>query len=264
MTARSATSTRHIKKHPLAPYAVDWAEPMPTAIKLFMGQLKSGANSVAMRSLFRKYPSLLVMHLKGTEGRWVVPNTIFQIDRGPEFYLAEKSSDNYEWTTVALCNADEKLLNRGGYPTRSLRNAATSAMAISPGKRTFGRKPPKMQDLLDALSQWHGITSSKPTDDERFSAGSYHVQKARVVLIGRDGDDIDSDRDLRRKLGWSLGERPNGTNSGQILIRSYDWLLATISERKAAATVSPPQLSDLQKLVLNIINLDFPYETGQK
>lgn len=76
-----------------------------------------------MQNFFELNPLLLIQHLSGGHGRWVVPGFRLGSEYICDFIIGEKSSVGYEWQVVELENPHTTMFNKNGDPSKALTHA---------------------------------------------------------------------------------------------------------------------------------------------
>lgn len=85
-----------------------------------------GKRDVRERDLQRvieQYPELLIQHLGGGHGRWVIPQKKLGADYVPDFLIAERLSFGFRWQAVELESPRNRMFTKRGDPSQHLVHA---------------------------------------------------------------------------------------------------------------------------------------------
>src|SRR4051812_6159510 len=83
-------------------YAVRWEDITHLALRSFTQILDGAGDERPLQAFLEATPHLLVQHLRGGYGRWVVPRVRLGSEFVPDFLVAEESSSGLEWYLVEL------------------------------------------------------------------------------------------------------------------------------------------------------------------
>lgn len=142
-------------------------------------------------------PPLLVQHLRGGHGRYVIPKPQFGGKYEPDFLIGERASFGLEWTLVELEAPKRAMFSKSGRPSKWL----THAMH-------------QVEDWRSWLA-YNKATAERETARGGLGLGEIDVRTLGLILMGR-RTDIDS----------LTNERRRGLQTAHNMqIRTYDWLL---------------------------------------
>jgi Domain of unknown function (DUF4263) len=162
----------------------------------------------AMQRALEASPALLVQHLTGGSGAWVIPQKQLGSEHVTDFLIAEKDSGGFVWYAVELERPQAKIFTAKGDPAAPLTHALRQ---INDWRNWLSRN-------LDYATRprhqaGHGLTDIEPELDG-------------LIILGRESDlDLGKTGALRKRL-----ERDN-----RVKIRTYDWLASQARERQARA-----------------------------
>lgn len=66
---------------------------------------------------------MLIQHLGGGHGRWVLPQKRLGAEHVPDFMIGEKDSLGYRWQAVELEHPKDRMFTKAGNPTAKLTHA---------------------------------------------------------------------------------------------------------------------------------------------
>ena len=68
-------------------------------------------------------PSILIQHLGGGHGRWVIPKARLGAEHVTDFLIAEKHSFGFQWQAVEIESPKRAMFNKNGDPSQHLNHA---------------------------------------------------------------------------------------------------------------------------------------------
>lgn len=151
------------------------------------------------------HPSLLIQHLRGGHGRYVLPKPRFGGDYVPDYIVGERASFGLDWTLVELEAPSRSLFNRSGDPSQWLTHA--------------------IRQVTDWRIWLANNKSMVERSRERGGLGldEIEVNAKGLIIMGRRRDTPVLTHGQRREL-----QRAN-----RVEIRTYDWLIE-VAERRLA------------------------------
>lgn len=154
---------------------------------------------------------LLVQHLGGGHGRWVIPQKRLGSEFVPDFLVGERSSAGLEWLLVELQSPRVKLFTRKGRATEQLDEGIRQVL-------DWRRWVANNSDYAQRARHKYGLALAD-LDDKADG----------LVLIGREADLTDSDNERRRQLG----------HDHRLKIHTYDWITREAQRRIAELAHAP-------------------------
>jgi hypothetical protein len=150
-----------------------------------------------LQGYLERHPEMLIQHLGGGHGRWVVPQVRLGSQHVPDFLIADADSGGRHWTAVELESPRRAMFNRNGDPSRFLWHA--------------------IRQIIDwrvwlELNRDYAVRSR---DDQGLGLRDITSSVPGLILIGRSGSMSTNRRQFRNALGRQL----------RIEIHSYDWLV---------------------------------------
>jgi hypothetical protein len=195
-----------LREDPLLEFFVWWwADINDAEAKSYLDVLNTATSERPLQKFLEDHPRLLVQHMWGDHGRWMVPQKRLGAEYVPDFVIGEKNSLDRMWTLVELQSPSTKLFTKKGRRTTQLDEGIEQILSWRrwlAANRDYARRPPSEGGL--------GLTGI--TD-----------QSYGLVLIGRAGDRTADDRERLKQLNWDL----------HIQVRSYDWLYRVAENRIA-------------------------------
>ena len=93
---------REIRSEPLGEFFVWWDEITEEQVQSFIDCVASAEREQEVQTFFEENPILLIQHLGGGHGRWVIPQKRLGAEYVPDFVIGERSSIGFEWQAVEL------------------------------------------------------------------------------------------------------------------------------------------------------------------
>jgi hypothetical protein len=196
-----------LKTDPFKEYFVFWDEIGFFEIELFKNALKNAKGERDLQRFLEYHPIMLIQHLGGGQGRWVIPKKKLGSRYEIDFLVADKDSQGFHWMAIELESPFSKTYKKNGDPTKELSHAMqqirnwrawirdNQAHAQNPVIKNGLELPDITSDGLPGL-----------------------------IIIGRRDTENEKYRFKRRDLG----------NEANMKIHSYDWLLEQASGRVMA------------------------------
>ena len=122
---KKATTSRAeiLAADPLGEFFVWWDDLRAKDVSNFEGCLLAAKREQDLQSYLEASPLVLIQHLGGGHGRWVVPQKRLGAEHVTDFVIGEKSSDGYAWTAVELESPSSRMFTKAGDPTQALTHA---------------------------------------------------------------------------------------------------------------------------------------------
>lgn len=201
---RKAPTLRElIRKDPFNKFLALWDDVKPAHLARFKRCLSSARSEAPLQRLFAREPLLLVQHLGGGHGRWVVPQKRLGAEFVPDFVVGEKSSIGYEWQLVELESPTAPLFTRAGDPSKHLTHAL------------------RQIDDWRAWLERNRDYATRPLDKAGLGLTDISSAAEGVVLIGRRKDLSPRDNERRRQMTARTG----------VKIHTYDYIADAIQGR---------------------------------
>jgi hypothetical protein len=185
------------ENHELANFFVWWDEITLADIMAYQEVLESATNERPLQRYLASNPIMLVQHLRGGHGRWVIPQKRLGSEYVPDFLIAQRSSAGFEWQFVELQS-----------PRANLFVPST------------GRNSAQLDEGLRQIEEWRRWLEDnrnyarKPKAHNGLGLRNISSTNPGLLLIGREATLDDVSRERRRQLGGRFNIR----------IHTYDWL----------------------------------------
>jgi hypothetical protein len=181
-----------------------WDDIMVTDVEAYCKVLDEATDEKPLQKHFANNPLLLIQHLRGGHGRWVLSQKRLGSEYVPDFVVGEKSSSGFEWQFVEL---------------------------QSPRARLFvpssGRYSPQFDEGIKQIQEWRRWLDDNrqyarnPKSRNGLGLTDVSGRDPGLLLIGREVDLDENDRQRRRQLDRDLNIR----------IHTYDWLIREAETR---------------------------------
>lgn len=192
-----------LAEDPLGEFHVWWNDVRQQDVDELEKKLSTAKNEHDMQRYLEKHPLMLIQHMGGGHGRWVIPQKRLGSEFVTDFVIAEKSSIGFEWVAVELESPKAGLFTKMGDPSTTLSHAIRQ---ISDWRVWLQ----KNQNYAARARNENGLGL---TDIDSRLPG--------LIIIGREEGLDSTTRELRRQLGGDL----------KIKIHTYDWLVRMGRER---------------------------------
>lgn len=169
----------------------------------FRVALGSAKNEPEMQRYLEANPYLLIQHLGGGHGRWVIPQKRLGAEHVPDFVIGDRHSFGFEWQVVEIESPSAVLFTKSGDPSRALNHAIRQ---ITDWRSWLKRN----QDY-----------ASRRREESGLGLVDIDGNVKGLIVIGRRATIDPSTNERRRQLCLDL----------KIDIHSYDWLLDLLEGR---------------------------------
>ena len=204
-----------VARHPLGEFFIQWDNVYRQDVKELERVIASARDERTMQRYLEAHPYLMIQHLGGGHGRFVIPQKRLGAEFVPDFLLCEIDSIGPHWKLVEIESPRGLRAKKNGEPTAHLQHAINQ---IQDWRRWLTEHIAYAREGL----KLEGISGNVPG----------------LVIMGRRGDGADPER-LRQIL-----------EQNRIEVHSYDWLLTQFRERfkwkELARKVKRPPPSELK------------------
>ncbi len=193
-----------LARDPLRDFFTWWDDLTASDIRSFKSALTKARTEPEMQAYLQRHPKMLIQHLGGGHGRWVIPQPRLGSQHVPDFVIGDADSSGRHWVAVELEGPQRPLFNRSGDPSRYLWHAIRQIVdwrVWLDMNRDYATRPPEQGGL-----GLEDINSSVPG----------------LIVIGRRSQLDTGRKAFRRALGSQLN----------IEIHTYDWLLERAAGRR--------------------------------
>ena len=173
------------------------------AIKQFPKVVESADDERPIQQFLQKNPSLLIRHLGGGHGRWVIPQKRLGSEFVSDFIIGDAHSLGHEWFLVELESPRAKAFNRSGDPSKQLAHAIR-----------------QIEDWRVWLTKNLDYAGRKRTESG-LGLAEIHPDLAGYIIIGRRDEGEEKNRSRLRQY----------MRKHNVEIHSYDWLMDSAGGR---------------------------------
>lgn len=199
----------------------------PQEVDAYDQALATAPDEAAMQRFLEVNPQLLIQHLGGGQGRWVIPKKRLGSEYETDFLIAEQDSTGLVWYAVELERPQAKLFNRNGDPSAPLTHALR-----------------QIADWRDWLSRNRDY-AMRPREQSGLGLRDIEPELEGLVIMGREAETSPRTNQLRRRL----------SREHRIKIETFDWLSHNAKARLAAQERSRgPSLNGQQPFLLGMLD----------
>jgi hypothetical protein len=200
---KKTTRETLLKDVPLRDFFVWWDDLAYGDLEKLEIAIESAEREEDIQKIITEIPLLLVQHLHGGGGRWVLPKKRLGVEYVTDFIIGERHSFGFDWVAVELESPKVKMFTTKGDPTKEL----THAIRQIQDWRTW-IKNNRDYAIREINKQGLGLT-----DIDSNIPG--------LILIGRRKDVDKSTDELRRQM----------VQDSKIVIHTYDYLIDSAKSR---------------------------------
>ncbi|MEA2551974.1 MAG: hypothetical protein QOJ65_150 [Fimbriimonadaceae bacterium] len=193
-----------LAEDPNRDFFVWWDDIDGRVLNDFEELLGTAAKEEEMQVFLKQNSILLVQHLNGGHGRWVIPKQRLGCEHVTDFVIGSRDSIGYHWWAIELESPRAKPFTKSGDPSRHLTHAIRQ---ISDWRSWLTTN----QNYAARSRSEHGLGL---TDIDNHA----HA----VIVIGREQDYDGQANTFRRQQLYAA----------DIHIHSYDWLLSVARDRQ--------------------------------
>lgn len=166
----------------------------------FLSALENATGEPAMQKYLEEHPYILIQHLGGGHGRWVIPHKRLGAELVTDFLIGDKNSLGFHWYAIELESPKSSLFTASGDPSAKLTHAIRQ---ISDWRVWLKRN-------IDY--------ASRPRENNGLGLIDIDGNIPGTIIIGREKSLNNSTNVLRRQL----------SEQQSIEIHTYDWLVDNI------------------------------------
>ena len=183
-------------KVPLKEYFVEWDDINSKHLSAFEHCFETFKHEHDWQEFFESIPLLLIQHMNGGHGRWVIPQKALGAEYRTDFVIGEEDSDGIHWQAVELESHNVKCFTKKGDYTKELTHA--------------------VKQIEDWRSWIRDNISYARNERNKNGLGLIDIvpDLPGLIIIGRRSDLEDKNKYKRRDIGNRLN----------IKIHTYDWL----------------------------------------
>ena len=191
------TRAQVVNADPLGEYFVWWDDLTSKEINRLERVLLTAKGERPLQRYLQQAPLILVQHLRGGHGRWVIPQKKLGAEHVTDFIIGEAHSFGHEWTAVELESPQAKMFTKTSNPSNELTHAIR-----------------QIQDWRAWLKRNQDY-AARPRDKAGLGLRDIDSSIPGLIFIGRHESISSSTDDLRRQMCQDL----------KIWIHSYDTLV---------------------------------------
>ncbi len=115
----------------LKDFWVDWDTITPRHVRAFQRALSTATSERPVQAFLEQHPLLLIQHLGGGHGRYVIRKLRLGRDFVPDFVIGERDSNGFHWELVELESPTARMFTKAGDPTRALNHAIRQIVGLA-------------------------------------------------------------------------------------------------------------------------------------
>jgi hypothetical protein len=123
LTTVAEINAKTLRDDPLREFQVWWDDIVPEDASALHAVLDRATREEDVQQYLQQNPKLLIQHLGGGHGRWVIPKQRLGADHVTDFLVGEKHSFGFEWQAVELESPLRPMFNKSGDPSSYLIHA---------------------------------------------------------------------------------------------------------------------------------------------
>lgn len=195
-----------LDRQPLKEYFVSWDSVSESQLNSLIEAIDTSTTEAPIQQYFERNPNLLIEHLGGGHGRFVIPQKRLGAEFVPDFVVGEKSSIGYEWYLLELESPRARLFTRAGKQSAELTTAINQ---------------------IQQWRAWLAVNQNYAARDR--SEGGLGLEQVStsppgLILIGRRALTDESTNRLRRQIAHET----------RIAIHTYDFIIDTARAKRRA------------------------------
>lgn len=190
-------NTRNWKPDHLPDFFVWWDTITYADLDGFRKALDNATCESDMQAYIEANPLMLIQHLGGGHGRWVIDQKRLGAEHVPDFVIADRNSLGYEWKVVEIESPKAAMFTKAGDPSSKLNHA--------------------IRQIIDWRSWLKRNQDYASRIREKGGLGLIDIDSnvKGLIIIDRRNRIDDSTHERRRQLSIDLN----------IEIHTYDWLI---------------------------------------
>ncbi|CAG2128013.1 Shedu anti-phage system protein SduA domain-containing protein [Cupriavidus plantarum] len=202
MKFRDAMAVRR-EHDPLAEFFVRWDSVGQADLTALRSAIDGATREEDVQQFLQAHPNLLIQHLGGGHGRWVIPKQKLGAEHVTDFVIGDRDSMGFHWQAVELESPLRPMFNKSGDPSQYLNHAIRQIM-----------------DWRAWLVQNQNY-AARSRADNGLGLTDISAAASGLIVIGRRTEDLRRNSNLRRQL----------VHNNNIKIHTYDYLIETLLRR---------------------------------
>jgi hypothetical protein len=201
-------------RDPLNEFFSRWDSVEKTDIDVLRDALDRSTREEDIQQFLQKNPKLIIQHLGGGHGRWIIPKKRLGGEHVTDFMIGERDSMGFHWTAVELESPLGKMFVKSGDPSAALNHAIR-----------------QIRDWRIWLSHNQNYAARLRSEDG-LGLTDIHAEVPGLILMGRRATETDDTRRMRRQVG----------RESKIEIHTFDFLLDALAGRVESLDAHRKQL----------------------
>jgi hypothetical protein len=208
-----AAHAQQLAEDPLRDWFVWWDEVTAKRVAALRRAIERATKEPDMQRFLEKNPDMLIQHLGGGHGRWVVPQFRLGSQHVPDFVIGDRDSSGRQWVAVELEGPQRPMFNRSGDPSRYVWHG--------------------IRQILDwrVWLEFNRDYAARAPDEDGLGLEDISPSVSGLIIVGRRRAHDDKRKAFRRMLARQLN----------IEIHSYDWLVERAESRVASLDLGKTQ-----------------------
>ena len=194
---RVPSREQSLKDDPLRDHHVWWLDVTKRDAEKLQSQLDSASSERDMQQYIEQHPTVLIHHLCGGHGRYVIPQKRLGAEYVTDFIIGHAHSGGFEWQAVEIESPKKKMFTKGGNPTKELTQAIR-----------------QIQDWRAWLSRNQNY-AARPIAESGLGLTDIVASIPGLIIIGRRSNYDELNNDRRRQMANDLN----------IQFHSFDFLV---------------------------------------
>ncbi|MGH2572191.1 MAG: Shedu anti-phage system protein SduA domain-containing protein [Actinomycetota bacterium] len=204
---------------PLKEFFVWWDEISAQDVARLEARLSSAEREADMQRFLEAHPLMLIQHLGGGHGRWVLPSKALGSEFRTDFVVGERDSHGLRWVLVELESPNVPAFNKRGDASKYLNHALSQIL--------------HWRSWLERNQNY----AARPRTDEGLGLTDIDTSPPGLILIGRRSSRTRHAAGLRRQL----------EKNHDVRIHSYDWLIEQAGGRVKSLAEHRSRLGAVRK-----------------
>lgn len=208
MDFRKASAEELLASDPLRDYFVWWDRIRQSDVDSLREAIDTAKLEQDLQAYLEEHPHMLIQHLGGGHGRWVIPHQRLGAEHVTDFFIGERDSMGFTWVAVELESPRARMFTAKGDPTKELVHAM--------------RQVANWRAWLKTNQNY----AAQTRDNGGLGLKDIGQDVAGLIIIGRDCELRPDTRNLRRQIA----------EDSRIDIHTYDWLVRNAQGRVDSLT----------------------------
>ncbi|WP_088252923.1 Shedu anti-phage system protein SduA domain-containing protein [Fimbriiglobus ruber] len=178
-----------LARMPLREYFVWWMGVRKKDVNALKRCLATASREEDLQQFLTVNANLLIRHLGGGHGRWVIPKKKFGSEFITDFVIGDRNSDGFRWQAVELESPKSRMFTKAGNPSANLTHAIK-----------------QIQDWRAWLVKNQNY-AARSVAENGLGLTDITARIEGLVLMGRRSFNDDSTKEIRRQMSDDLNIR---------------------------------------------------------